>query len=65
MNLFWHAIIYTNVTNQFPTFEINEKYLYVTVVTLSPQDKAKLLPQLKSCFKEQAAGINMCQNQNY
>ena len=47
------AILYTNVTNQFPTFEINEANLYVSVGTLSPKDKAKLLPQLKSGFKEQ------------
>ena len=47
------AILYTNVTNQFPTFEINETNLYVSVGTLSPKDKAKLLPQLKSGFKEQ------------
>ena len=45
------AIIYTNVENQVPTFEINEANLYVPVATLSTQDNAKLLPQLKSGFK--------------
>ena len=56
MNLFlnWSAncvIIYTNVANQVPTFTITETNLYVPVVTLSTQDNAKLLPQLKSGFK--------------
>ena len=50
----WSAncvIIYTNVANQAPTFRITETNLYVPVVTLSTQDNAKLLPQLKSGFK--------------
>ena len=42
---------YTNVANQFPTFTITETNLCVPVVTLSTQDNAKLLPQLKSGFK--------------
>ena len=49
----WSAncvIIYTNVNNQVPTFTITETNLYVPVVTLSTQDNAKLLPQLKSSF---------------
>ena len=45
------VIIYTNVANQNPTFTITETNLYVPVVTLSTQDNAKLLPQLKSGFK--------------
>ena len=45
------VIIYTNVANQVPTFTITETNLYVPVVTLSTQDNAKLLPQLKSSFK--------------
>ena len=52
--LHWSAnfvIIYTNVNNQIPTFTITETNLYVPVVTLSTQDNAKLLPQLKSGFK--------------
>ena len=52
--LTWSAncvIIYTNVANQIPTFTITETNLYVPVVTLSTQDNAKLLPQLKSDFK--------------
>ena len=52
--LTWSAdcvIIYTNVANQIPTFTITETNLYVPVVTLSTQDNAKLLSQLKSGFK--------------
>ena len=45
------VIIYTDVANQVPTFTITETNLYVPVVTLSTQDNAKLLPQLKSSFK--------------
>ena len=56
INLIWtwsvnYVIIYTNVANQNPTFEITETKLYVPVVTLSTQEYAKLLPQLKSGFK--------------
>ena len=50
----WSAscvIVYTNVVNQNATFTITETKLYVPVVTLSTQDNAKLLTQLKSGFK--------------
>ena len=50
----WSAncvIIYTNVDNQVLTFTITETNLYVPVVTLSTQDNAKLLSQLKSGFE--------------
>ena len=46
----WRAncvIIYTDFADQAPTFTIIETNLYVPVVTLSTQDNAKLLPQLK------------------
>ena len=52
--LIWSAdcvIISTNVANQNPAFTITETNLYVPVVTLSTQDNAKLIPQLKSSFK--------------
>ena len=52
--LTWSAdcvIIYTDVANQIPTFTITETNLYVPVVTLSTQDNAKFLQQLKSDFK--------------
>ena len=52
--LTWSAtciIIYADVAGQVPTFTITERNLYVPVVTLSTQDNAKLLPQLKSGFK--------------
>ena len=41
----------TDVANQGATFAIIETKLYVPVVTLSTQDIAKLLQQLKSGFK--------------
>ena len=51
--LTWSAdcvTIYTNFADQIPTFAITETNLYLPVVTLSNQDNAKLLPQLKSGF---------------
>ena len=45
------VIIYTDILGQVPTFTITETNLYVPVVTLSNQDNAKLLPQLKSGLK--------------
>ena len=45
------VVIYTNVSNQDPTFEITETKLYVPVVTLSTHDNVNLLRQLKSGFK--------------
>ena len=50
----WSAncvIIYTNVDNQVPTFTMTETNFYILVITLSTQNNAKLLPQLKSGFK--------------
>ena len=41
------VIISTNIADQNPTFTITETSLYVPVVTLSTQDNAKVLPQLK------------------
>ena len=52
--LTWSAnciVVYTNVSNQGATFAITETKLYVPVVTLSTQDNAKLLQQLKPGFK--------------
>ena len=45
-------MISTNVADQNPTFTITETSLYVPVVTLSTQENAKLLPQLKLSFKK-------------
>ena len=39
------------VNSQIPTFTITDTKLYVTVVTVSTQDNAELLEQLKSNFK--------------
>ena len=50
----WSAncvIVYTDVTDQGATFTITKTKVYVQVVTLSTQDNAKLLTQLKSGFK--------------
>ena len=41
------VIVYTNIANQVATFPITETNLYVSVVTLSTQDNAELLPRLK------------------
>ena len=46
-----YVIISTIIANQNPTFTITETNLYVPVVTLSTQDNAKLLRQIKSGFK--------------
>ena len=45
------VIVSTDVANQNATFAITETRLYVPVVTLSTQDNAKLLQQVKSGFK--------------
>ena len=45
------VIVSTNVANQSATFEKTDTKLYVPVVTLSAQDNAKLLQQLKPGFK--------------
>ena len=45
-----YVVIYPNFANQIATFAITEANLYVPVVTLSTQDNAKLLTQLKSGF---------------
>ena len=50
----WSAtcvIVSTNIANQVATFEITNTKLYVPVVSLSTQENAKLLQQLKSGFK--------------
>ena len=52
--LTWSAncvMVSTNNANQNATFAITDKRHYVPVVTLSAQENAKLLQQLKSSFK--------------
>ena len=44
-------MVATNIANQGATFSVTDTKLYVPVVTLSTQDNAKLLEQLKSGFK--------------
>ena len=46
-----NCVISNAVANQKTRFAITDKKLYVPVVTLSTQDTAKLLQQLKSGFK--------------
>ena len=50
--------VITNYTGE-GKFAITETKLYVPVVTLSTQDNAKLLQQLKSGLKEQLTGTDM------
>ena len=53
--LTWSAncvIVFTNVANQNAIFTITDTKLFVPVVTLSTQDNAKLLQQLKCSFKK-------------
>ena len=45
------VIVSTNVANQNAIFAITDTKLYVSVITLSQQDTAKLLEQLQSGFK--------------
>ena len=45
------VIVSINIANQNATFAITDTKLYIPVVTLSTQDNAKLLQQLKSSFK--------------
>ena len=45
------VVVYANDANQNARFEITETTLYVPVVTLSTQDNANSLQQLKSGFK--------------
>ena len=45
------VMVSTNNANQNATFAITEIKVYVRLVTLSIQDNAKLLQQLKSRFK--------------
>ena len=45
------VIVDTDEANQEATFSVSDTKPYVPVVTLSSQDNAKLLEQLKSGFK--------------
>ena len=56
--------VITNSTDE-GSFEITDTILYVPVVTLSAQDNAKLLQQLKSGFKRVVNCNNYYQNQSY
>ena len=45
--------------NQELKFEITDTKLHVPVITLSTQDKVKLLKKLQSGFKKQLVGTNI------
>ena len=47
-------IVAANVAAQVTTFSTTDAKLYIPVVTLSTQDNARLLEQLKSGFKRTA-----------
>ena len=53
LSLIWSAncVISNVAANQAITFAINDTKLFFIIVTLSTQDHAKLLQQLKSRFK--------------
>ena len=51
LNWFKNCIIVANNADHSTKFSIPDAKLYVTLVTLSTQDNAKLLEQLKSSFK--------------
>ena len=52
LNWFVECIVVTGTAgNQEPRFATNDTKFYVPVVTLSTQDYAKLLQQLKKSFK--------------
>ena len=46
-----NCVISNPAANQYTTFAITDTKLYAPVVTLSTEDNAKLLEQLKSGFK--------------
>ena len=49
--LFWHGLDVISSATGETKFKITETKIYVPVVTLSTEDNAKLLQQLKSSFK--------------
>ena len=50
--LTWSANCVITNSTETGTFAITDAKLYVSVVTLSPQDNTKLLQQLESGFKQ-------------
>ena len=58
-----NCVIYNTAAKQDTTFARNDTKLHVLVLTLSTDDKEKLLQQLKSRLKRTINAINMNQNQ--
>ena len=59
--LTWSPTCVISSANREKKIKIIETKIYVLVVTLSTQDNAKLLQQLKSGLKEQLTATNMNQ----
>ena len=57
----WSEDSVISCANAATKFKITDTKLYVPVVTLSIEDNAQLLQQLKSGFKKQLTGINIKQ----
>ena len=51
LNLTWSSTCVINNSTGEVAFEITDTILYIPVITLSKEDNAKLLQQLKSGFK--------------
>ena len=51
LNLTWSSTCVINNSTGKVAFEITDTILYIPVITLSKEDNAKLLQQLKSGFK--------------
>ena len=65
--LTWSAycVISNAAVNQDTTFAITDTKLYFPVLTLSTEDNAKLLQQLKSGFKRTIKWNKIIQKQNH
>ena len=66
--LTWSAncvIAYCTASNQATTFVITDTKLLVPLESLSTNDNAKLLQQLKQNSNVQLTGINIIQKQQY
>ena len=66
--LTWSAncvIFSTDVANQIATFAITDTKLFVPLATLSTQDNAKLLEQLKSALQRVIDWDNIHQSHDY
>ena len=63
LNWYKNCVLVANYANQDTTFLITDAKLWAPAVTLSTQDNAKLLEQLKSAF-ERTINWNKYQSEN-